>query len=186
MTLDVLANEIATQAKAEAELIIADAEQQAKKIEDEAKSEAMKFSQGVQSRAERESSQLSVELVASAKQANQKHLLIARREELDNTWETIRSSVGSPDLEGRSDILSELLSEASINGGDMILKPVSTDRKELEKSDFALGDDIEGLGGFILESKDGSIVLDYRFDSRLDEAWKENIREVNNILFGNK
>ena len=38
---------------------------------------------------------------------------------------------------------------------------------------------------FILESKDGSIVLDYRFDSRLDEAWKENIREVNNILFGN-
>ena len=46
MTLDVLANEIATQAKAEAELIIADAEQQAKKIEDEAKSEAMKFSQG--------------------------------------------------------------------------------------------------------------------------------------------
>ena len=112
MTLDVLANEIATQAKAEAELIIADAEQQAKKIEDEAKSEAMKFSQGVQSRAERESSQLSVELVASAKQANQKHLLIAKREELDNTWETIRSSVGSPNLEGRSNILSELLSES--------------------------------------------------------------------------
>ena len=33
MTLDALANEIATQAKAEAELIIADAKQQAKKIE---------------------------------------------------------------------------------------------------------------------------------------------------------
>ena len=54
-----------------------------------------------------------------------------------------------------------------------------------KKSDFTIGDDVEGLGGFILESKDGSIVLDYRFDSRLDEAWKENIREVNNILFGN-
>ena len=67
----------------------------------------------------------------------------------------------------------------------MILRPVSTDRKELEKSDFTLGDDVEGLGGFILESKDSSIVLDYRFDSRLDEAWKANIREVNNILFGN-
>ena len=185
MTLDALANEIATQAKAEAELIIADAKQQAKKIEDEAKSEAMKFSQGVQSRAERESAQLSVELVASAKQANRKHLLIARREELDDTRETIRSSVGSPDLEGRSKILSGLLSEASKNGGNMILRPVSTDRKALEKSDFALGDDVEGLGGFILESKDGSIVLDYRFDSRLDDAWKENIREVNNILFGN-
>ena len=185
MTLDVLAKEIATQAKAEAALIIADAKQQAKKIEDEAKSEAMNFSKDVQLRADRESTQLSIELVASAKQANQKYLLIARREELDDTWETIRSSVGSPDLEGRSKILSELLSEASKNGGNMILRPVSTDRKALEKSDFALGDDVEGLGGFILESKDGSIVLDYRFDSRLDEAWKENIREVNNILFGN-
>jgi V/A-type H+-transporting ATPase subunit E len=185
MTLDALANEIATQAKAEAELIIADAKQQANKIEDKAKYEAMNFSKDAQSRAERESSQLSVELVASAKQANQKHMLIARREELDDTWEAIRSSVGSPDLEGRSKILSELLSEASKNGGDMILRPVSTDSKVLEKSDFTLGDDVEGLGGFILESKDGSIVLDYRFDSRLDKAWKENIREVNDILFGN-
>ena len=83
MTLDALANEIATQAKAEAEMIIADAKQQAKEIEDEARSEAMNFSKGVKSRAERESAQLSVELVASAKQANQKHLLIAKREELD-------------------------------------------------------------------------------------------------------
>ena len=128
---------------------------------------------------------MSVELVASAKQANQKHLLIARREELDDTWEVIRSSVGSPNLEGRPKILSGLLSEASNYSGEMILRPVSTDRKILEKSDFTIGDDVEGLGGFILESKDGSIVLDYRFDSRLDEAWKENIREVNNILFGN-
>ncbi len=185
MSLDALANEIATQAKAEAELIIADAKKEANRIEDEARSEAMSFSKDAQSRAERESAQLSVELVASAKQANQKHLLIARREELDDTWEAVRSSVGSPDLEGRSKILSDLLSEASNFSSDMILKPVSIDRKVLQKGNFTLGDDVEGLGGFILESKDGSIVLDYRFDSRLDEAWKKNIREVNNILFGN-
>ena len=67
----------------------------------------------------------------------------------------------------------------------MILRPVSTDRKILEKGTFTLGDDVDGLGGFILESKDGSIVLDYRFDSRLDDAWNENLRDVNKILFGN-
>ena len=186
MTLDALANEIANQAKAEAKIIIAEAKQQAKKIEDDAKAEAMVFSKEVQSRAERESAQLSVELVASAKQANQKHLLIARREELDDTWESIRVLVSSPKLEGRSEILSNLLSEASKASNDMILRPVSTDRKILEKGTFTLGDDVDGLGGFILESKDGSIVLDYRFDSRLDDAWNENLREVNKILFGNK
>ena len=67
----------------------------------------------------------------------------------------------------------------------MLLRPVSTDRKELEKGNFSLGEDIEGLGGFVLESKDGSIVLDYRFDSRLEKAWQDNLGLVNKTLFGN-
>jgi len=185
MTLDALANEIAAQAKAEAESIIAAAKQQAKEIEGEAKAVASSFSSDMKARAERESAQLSVEVVASAKQANQKHLLIARREELDETWDSIRVSVASPDLKGRSDVLSALLAEASKSGEGMLLRPVSTDRKALEKGNFSLGDDVEGLGGFVLESKDGSIVLDYRFDSRLEEAWNANLGTVNKTLFGN-
>lgn len=185
MTLDALANEIAAQAKAEAESIIAAAKQQAKEIEGEAKAVASSFSSDMKARAERESAQLSVEVVASAKQANQKHLLIARREELDETWNSIRVSVASPDLKGRSDVLSALLAEASKSGEGMLLRPVSTDRKALEKGNFSLGEDVEGLGGFVLESKDGSIVLDYRFDSRLEEAWNANLGTVNKTLFGN-
>ena len=185
MTLDALANEIAAQAKTEAESIIAAAKQQAEEIEDEAKAVASSFSSDMKARAERESAQLSVEVVASAKQANQKHLLIARREELDETWNSIRVSVASPDLKGRSDVLSALLAEASKSGEGMLLRPVSTDRKALEKGNFSLGDDVEGLGGFVLESKDGSIVLDYRFDSRLEEAWNANLGTVNKTLFGN-
>ena len=185
MTLDALANEIAAQAKAEAESIIAAAKQQAKEIEGEAKAVASSFSSDMKARAERESAQLSVEVVASAKQANQKHLLIARREELDETWNSIRVSVASPDLKGRSDVLSALLAEASKSGEGMLLRPVSTDRKALEKGNFSLGDDVEGLGGFVLESKDGSIVLDYRYDSRLEEAWNANLGTVNKTLFGN-
>ena len=185
MTLDALANEIAAQAKAEAKSIIAAAKQQAEEIEDEAKAVASSFSSDMKARAERESAQLSVEVVASAKQANQKHLLIARREELDETWNSIRVSVASPDLKGRSDVLSALLAEASKSGEGMLLRPVSTDRKALEKGNFSLGDDVEGLGGFVLESKDGSIVLDYRFDSRLEEAWNANLGTVNKTLFGN-
>ena len=105
MTLDALANEIDNQAKAEAKSIIDSAKAQAKAIEDEARDQATSLSSEMTERAERESAQLSVEVVASAKQANQKHLLIARREELDETWKSIRESVASPDLEGRSECL---------------------------------------------------------------------------------
>ena len=59
------------------------------------------------------------------------------------------------------------------------------DRKELEKGNFSIGEDIDGIGGFVLESKDGSIVHDYRFDSRLQKAWQENLGLVNKALFDN-
>ena len=108
-----------------------------------------------------------------------------KRQELDETWNSIRKSVSSPDLDGRSNILQSLLSEAKKSGKGMLLRPVAIDRKELEKENFDIGEDIEGLGGFVLESKDGSVVLDYRFDSRLEKSWQENLGLVNSTLFSN-
>jgi vacuolar-type H+-ATPase subunit E/Vma4 len=67
----------------------------------------------------------------------------------------------------------------------MVLHPVAIDRKALTGQGFDLGDDVDGLGGFTLESADGSIVLDFRFDSRLEDAWKSNLGAVNEAMFGN-
>jgi V/A-type H+-transporting ATPase subunit E len=185
MTLDALADEIDAQAKAEAKSIIDSAKIQAKEIEDKAIAEANSLTREMIDRTQKEKTKLSVEVVASAKQANQKHLLIAQREELDETWNSVIESVSSIHLEGRSDILKSLLSEANKSGKGMILRPVSMDRKELEKGNFSIGEDIDGIGGFVLESKDGSIVHDYRFDSRLQKAWQENLGLVNKALFDN-
>ena len=182
MTLDALAAEIASQAEAEAKSIVEAAE--AKRIEEEAQNEVSEVSSISSDKAERESAQLSVEVVASARQANQKRALIARREELDATWETVKEEVSSPKMKGRKQILDSLVKEASKSKTGMIMRPVASDRTALSKSGFTMGDDIEGLGGFVLESKDGSTVLDFRFDFRLEAAWKSSLGEVNNILFG--
>jgi vacuolar-type H+-ATPase subunit E/Vma4 len=67
----------------------------------------------------------------------------------------------------------------------MVLRPVKTDRAALSKSagQFKIGDDIDGLGGFVLESEDGSVMMDYRFEGRLREAWDSSLGEVSRILF---
>ncbi|RAH07349.1 MAG: hypothetical protein CMA00_000110 [Methanobacteriota archaeon] len=184
MTLDALAAEIASQAEAEARSIVEEAKEEASRIEDKARGEADEASTAATSKAERESAQISVEVVASARQANQKRALIARREELDATWESVKEEVSSPKMKGRKEILDSLLKEASGSKTGVVMRPVSTDRAALSKSSFTMGEDIEGLGGFVLESKDGSTVLDYRFDFRLEEAWKKSLGEVNSILFG--
>ena len=96
----------------------------------------------------------------------------------------MKEEVGSPKMKGRKKILDSLVKEACKSKSGMIMRPVSSDRTALSKSGFTIGDDIEGLGGFVLESKDGSTVLDFRFDFRLEAAWKSRLGEVNNILFG--
>ena len=188
MTLEALASEIATAAKKEAKGITDAAKAEAKGILDEAKAEAKTLGEGFVSRAERECAQIETETVASARQANQKVQLIARREELDTTWGTVREQVGSAGLKGRAALLKALLAQAKGEADEgMVLHPVGIDRGALDKaaSGFEVGDDIDGLGGFVLESSDGSVVLDYRFDGRLDESWNSTLADVTSELFGN-
>ena len=186
MSLEKLAEKINSAAKAEADEIINSANAQASEIINSAKNEAKEMEDHATEKVNKEIAQLAVEVVASAKQTNQKRLLIAKREELDSTWKSVKELVGAGKLSGRKALLESIVKEAdnSKNKG-MILKPVGIDRGVLSKagSSFKLGDDVEGLGGFILESSDGSISLDYRFDSRLDSCWNENIKNVSNILF---
>jgi V/A-type H+-transporting ATPase subunit E len=187
MTLEALASEIAIAAKQEAKEIIGTAKAEAKVILKDAKSEAKSYGEGVNSRAERECTQIEAETVASARQANQKAQLIAKREELDATWDTIREQVGSAGLNGRSALLTVLVGQAkseAVKG--MVLRPVTLDRPALEmaESGFKIGNDVDGLGGFVLETEDGSVVLDYRFDGRLEESWKSSLSGVTSTLFG--
>ena len=186
MSLENLAEKIASAAKSEADEVIKAANEQASEIINSAKSEASIMENNSTEKVNKEVSQLAVEVVASAKQANQKRVLIAKRDELDSTWKSVQELVGSGKLSGRKTLLESIVKDAdnSENKG-MILRPVAIDRGVLSKSgsSFKLGDDIEGLGGFILESKDGSISLDYRFDSRLDSCWNDNIKNVSEILF---
>ena len=183
MSLDTLAAEITKQAREEAESILDEARAEAKRIEDEARHEASNTSSMASTKAERESKQISVEVVASARQANQKRALIARREELELTWEAAKEEVGSAKMEGRKKILDSLAKEASEMKSEMVMRPVEADRSVLSKSGFKMGESIEGLGGFVLESKDGSTMLDFRFDMMLEEAWKNSLGDINRILF---
>ena len=98
----------------------------------------------------------------------------------------IVATVGSKSMGDRGKILESLLKEAkSTAEKGMVLRPVKTDRAALSKGtgQFKIGEDIDGLGGFVLESNDGSVMMDYRFKGRLREAWDSSLGEVSRILF---
>jgi len=193
MSLDKLASEIESMAKAEAKVVLKEAKAEAKRIGDEAKDSVAEYRDAAITQAEKMSDRIAVESIAAARQRNQKRLLVARRAELDATWSEVMSQVGKADLKGRVDILESLIEMATAESGDdMILRPVAVDREILtdfsetfgEYHDFQIGGDIDGLGGFVLESPDGSVLMDYRFEGRLRDAWEASLGEINNKLFG--
>lgn len=189
MSLDKLASEIASLAKAEAKTVTDAAVAEAKSIGAAAGDEISDHRGAALARAEKMRDQSAVESIAAARQRNQKRLLVARAAELDATWDEIVSKVASAKLDGREGILNSLLAEAKESASaDMILRPVAMDRAALsaQSSGFKFADDIDGLGGFVLETADGSILMDYRFEGRLREAWEAKLGEVSRILFGNE
>ena len=187
MTLDALASDIDNAAEEEAKAITDAAKAKAKDTVSEAKRELKSLRGDILSKAMKECSQIMTETVASARQANQKSMLIARREELDATKESAMEVVGSANLKGRSTLLQSLISEAKGDAeANMVLRPVGIDRSALESagSGFALGEDVDGLGGFVLEAPDGSIILDYRFDGLFEKSWITALPTVTSALFG--
>jgi len=187
MSLELLSSQIEAEAKAEASEIIKAAEEQAKLIRAEAEAEAENHMKQALSRAEKDAEQISVEVVASVRQQKQNAALVARRVLLDNTYRASREAVSTSKMKGRNALIKSLVKESKSEASKgMIMHPVEVDRStiEKEKSGFKMGDSVEGLGGFTLESSDGDILLDYRFDGRLEAAWKKSLSEINTILFG--
>ena len=187
MTLEQLAKDISATAEAEAKATIKAAEAEAKTILAEAKARAESIEADASGKADKEADQLAREMVASARQANQKEILVARRAELDATLATASSMLGDASLAGRASLLKSLVKKAgTISQGKMVMRPTSIDRSALADAakDYKMGDDVDGLGGFVLEAEDGTLSFDLRFDTLLEDAWVEQRAAVNETLFG--
>ena len=187
MTLETLANDIAAAAEEEAKALIAEAQAEAKKLLADAEAKASALRDEAQQRAEKEATQIARETVASARQSNQKDVLIARRKVLDATYEAARTHIADPGMKGRAALLKTLLSQSKkLAKGKFVILPVEVDRAAISKEagDRKVGESVDGLGGFVLEAEDGSVSFDMRFDNMLERAWSNQLAAVNETLFG--
>jgi len=187
MTLETLANDIAATAEKDAKALITQANAEAKQLLADAEAKASALRDEAQQRAEKEATQIARETVASARQSNQKDILIARRKALDATFDAARQHIADPGMKGRAALLKSLLAESKkLAKGKFVIRPVEVDRAAISKEagDRTVGESVDGLGGFILEAEDGSVSFDMRFDNMLDRAWSGQLSAINDTLFG--
>ena len=113
--------------------------------------------------------------------------MVARRAELEATLASARAQLGDASLAGRASLLKSLVKKAStLSEGKMVMRPTKIDRSALADAakGYKMGDDVDGLGGFMLEAEDGTLSFDLRFDTLLEDAWVEQRAAVNETLFG--
>ena len=186
MSLKSFEKEMSKTGAAQAKAIIDEAEAEAKQILSEAESSAKAIVADATGRAEREAEQIAKEIVASARQTNQKNLLIARREALDKTFEAVKASLSDAGWSGRASLLKSLMQKADeLTDATYSVNPVSVDQSAVSElaGSRTIGDSIEGLGGFTLEAADGSVSYDMRFETLLDQVWASKLSEINSLLF---
>ena len=99
-----LAEEVAKDAKAEAKQIVAQAKEEASSIMEKAQAEADAIRAGASAKAEKEAKQVSREVVASANQAMQMDILIAKKEALDATLANAKEILADAGWKKRSSL----------------------------------------------------------------------------------
>lgn len=123
--------------------------------------------------------------ISSAELEAKRIVLNAKKEILDRTYqETLKDLVSMPEAE-KVRVYQTILANAKKSiSKPKVLCPKGESRLVQKDSDIASVTETDMSVGLILESQDGTIRLDYRFNTMLGAVWDKELKNVSNALFG--
>lgn len=191
MSLDTVVEEIRDDARARAEEIRERAEAEAEEIIAEAESDADEIIEEAKTEAEREIEQLREQRLSSAKLEAKHERMRARRDALDDVRSQVEDRIASLDGDDRRELTEALLDAAleEFDEGEQLAVHHAPQDEEL------IGDLLEDypsaepageydcLGGVVVESETSRVRVKNTFDSVLDSAWDDDLKEISETLF---
>ncbi|MEM2891981.1 MAG: V-type ATP synthase subunit E family protein [Thermoplasmata archaeon] len=128
--------------------------------------------------------QMEQQELSSAELESKKALLAAQRQVMEDLKQQVLHDLESYPEDKRRRLYSKLVEKAKRELGECRVYSREQDRPLLK---LPLGMTYAGgiacRGGLVFESKDGSLRLDYRFESILEEVWNRNMQEIYTRLF---
>ena len=123
--------------------------------------------------------------ISSAELEAKRIVLNAKKEILDRTYqEALKDLVSMPEAE-KARVYQTILANAKKSiSKPKVLCPKGESRLVQKDSDIASVTETDMGVGLILESQDGTIRLDYRFNTMLGAVWEKELKNVSNALFG--
>jgi len=183
MGLENIINEILEQARSEAIVIGTEAENEGEKQIHEAKTEAEKIKKSHQALADAQIERMHKQELSSAHLEIKRATLNAKKDILNSTMESTKEVISSMSSEKNANLLKVLLNKYG-NEGTRVYSNGRDAKLVQEMTELTFMGEIDCIGGLIIENDDGTVRLDYTFDTILDAAFEQSLKQVSDILFG--
>jgi len=186
MGLDKVVKDITDKAEANSKEIAALASTESAEIKKSAESEAKKLSAAEIARAEQAISKMKQRELSSAKLDVKKAKLNTEKDVLAETHAAFVKQLSALSMEKKVDILQKLIKLAQKDLPQGKIYTNAADADLVKNSGYQYGGNVKCIGGIVVSSVDGSVNLDYTFDSILEDVWTSSMKPVSDKLFGSR
>jgi V/A-type H+-transporting ATPase subunit E len=186
MGLDKVVKDISDKVETESKGIISNAQVEADGIRKSAESEAKKIHSAELARADDTISKMRQRELSSAKLDIKKAKLNSEKDALNETKASFVRQLSALPREQKVDILRKLIKMAKEDIPQGKIHTNAADSDLVKDSGYEYGGNVNCIGGIVVTSVDGSVKLDYTFDSILEDVWVASMKPVSDILFGNR
>jgi V/A-type H+-transporting ATPase subunit E len=192
MGLEAVLEEIRERGREEVERIRRESQEETTRVLMAAQERAAKIKQAANEEMERQAAYIMGQEVSAANLQVKRELLNTQKELLDQVYQRAKEAIAGLPESFHREAIESLLEEAKtqVPGGVVHVNP--RDRRLLEEilaknpafRDFSVGSDADIDGGVIVESRDGSLQLDYSYRTFLDMVWESGLKDASDLLFG--
>lgn len=180
MGLDQVVQEILEEGRQEAQAIREDAEQEAQAILEDAREEADREAEKIRQQARQDAESKARRIKASAQLDGKKKRLNAQSDVLSSIRARVEDRIRDLDADQRAKLLETLVESSGAHelGKGASARGRPEDQETIEALGFTYDGEIECLGGAVIESPDGTVSEDLRFETILDRVWRSSIHDI--------
>ncbi len=183
MGLEIVVKDIQEGARAEVSRIKAEGDAKASEILNEAKEVQKKTLGDSLVKAEEDLQNLHQQVISSANLEVKRITLNKRKDLLDKVYVQTVEKIKSMPASKKEELLKNILSKYEASGARVYSSKDSEDIvKKLTSLSYA--GNIGSIGGIILENEDGTVRLDFTYDSILKNVYERSLKQISDILYG--
>lgn len=183
MGLETVVNDIMDVAHAEAAQKKEEADTEAAQIIEDAKEKAKKIKGDRLAETEAKIERLRRQEISSANLEVKRVKLNARKEILDEVYNKAVDSISNLSPSKNEELLKSLIDKYEQHGARVYSNKESEEIvKKLSSLEYA--GNIDCIGGIVIENSDGSVRLNYTYDTILKSVYDQSLKQISDILFG--